>query len=136
MFGVDITRSNVRCSNTIFVWPSANTRHLNINQFLLITKLYISANPIHSANPTKMLKPKSVRDVVTSYMETSTVVGVNRILISPLRTQRTVWTVIVLAGTMGTAYHAYTMVDRFFNYPSRQPLAKNVLFEISQFYKL
>ena len=64
------------------------------------------------------MKPKSVRDAFDSYLEASTVVGVNRILTSQLRCQRTVWTIIVIAGTVATGYHSYAMISRFFSYPS------------------
>ena len=69
--------------------------------------------------PAKSEKPITVQNALHSFMETSTVIGVNRILSSPFRAQRLLWTVFVIGGTIATGYHAYTMIDRYFSYPSK-----------------
>lgn len=51
------------------------------------------------------------------HLQTSTIIGVNRILLSPFRTQRLFWTAIVAVGMGATAFHAGVMIRAYFAYP-------------------
>jgi hypothetical protein len=63
-------------------------------------------------------KPATFADVYANFMRTITVIGVHRIHESPYRTQRILWLCVVCVGLAATAYHAETMIAKYFGHPS------------------
>jgi hypothetical protein len=71
----------------------------------------------------KDAKPTNYEEVVRMHMLNSTIIGVNRILPSPFRTQRLFWTAIVMVGMGVTAFHASVMIREYFSYPFQTVLS-------------
>jgi hypothetical protein len=71
----------------------------------------------------KYAKPTTYEEAVRMHMQTSTIIGVNRILPSPFRMQRLFWTAIVAVGMGATAFHAGVMIRTYFAYPIQTVLS-------------
>jgi hypothetical protein len=52
--------------------------------------------------------------VLRTFMLSSTVVGLDRLIISPFRLQRIIWASVIFAGICGTIYQLYIMTNRYY----------------------
>ena len=59
------------------------------------------------------LAPTSYAETWQSYLDTTSIVGLNRVQPSPFSAQRIYWFVIVVVGVFATAYHAYSMMNTY-----------------------
>ena len=63
--------------------------------------------------------PTSYAETFQFYLDTNTIVGLNRVYPSPFRIQKLYWFAIVLVGICATGYHAYTMVHGYYGFRTK-----------------
>ena len=65
-------------------------------------------------------------DIVANYVETSSIVGVNRLMPTYSPVKRLSWFVLVVVGCVGTTLHASVMIAEFMKYPIQTTVGYSV----------